>query len=80
MKFELYSTVILSKNLPQYGFTIGDVATVVDYIENQDVDGYILEFFDTSQNTIAVIPVLESDIIKPYEHAIVNYRKLAETA
>ncbi len=74
MKFELFSQIIISKNLPKFGFKIGDVATVVEYLPNQIEDGYIVEFFDSSENTIAVIPVSESEIAKPYEHAIVNYR------
>ncbi len=80
MKFEQFSSVILSRNLPEYGFKVGDLATIVDSVENEMGNGYILEFFDSSENTIAVVPVMESDIMKPYDHAIVNYRKLAKIA
>lgn len=77
MKFDLYSTIMLSRSLPEFGFKKGDVATIVDIIESDKGNGYILEFFDAQGETISVIPVMESNISKPYEHAVVNYRKLA---
>ncbi|MCU0470643.1 MAG: DUF4926 domain-containing protein [Arcicella sp.] len=76
-KFPLYSQVILTKNFPQSGFLIGDVATIVDFIEP---DGYILEIFDSQGNTLNVLPVLESDISLPKPHAVVNYREYAISA
>lgn len=80
MEFALYSTVILTRNLSEFGFKKGDVATVVDFIENKTQNGYILEFFDADGDTLAVVPVLASDITKPYPKAVVNYRRLAKTA
>lgn len=80
MEFALYSTVILTRNLSEYSFKKGDVATVVDYIKNERQEGYILEFFDADGDTLAVVPVLSSDIEKPYPKAVVNYRRLAKTA
>jgi hypothetical protein len=58
-QFPLFSTVILTKDFPQYQFMEGDVATVVEFIEP---NGYILEVFDNQGNTKNVISVLESDI------------------
>jgi Domain of unknown function (DUF4926) len=80
MEFPLYSTVILTRNLSEFGFREGDVATIVDFIKNDTQEGYILEFFDVDGDTIAVVPVLTSDIAKPYPKAVVNYRRLAKTA
>jgi len=80
MNFTLYSTVILTRNLPQFGFKKGDVATVVEYVKHDLQNGYILEFFDADGDTLAVVPVLSSDITKPYPKAVVNYRRLAKTA
>ena len=54
------------------------MATVVEYIEKPNEDGYILELFDAEGNTLAVVPVLATDISKPYPKAVVNYRRLAE--
>jgi Glu-tRNA(Gln) amidotransferase subunit E-like FAD-binding protein len=80
MKYPLFSTVILAKNLPEYGFRKGDVATVVECVEKPNEDGYILEFFDADGDTLSVVPVLASAITKPYANAVVNYRRLARSA
>lgn len=58
-QFPLFSTVILTKDFPQYQFMKGDVATVVEFVEPS---GYILEVFDNQENTKNVVAVLESDI------------------
>lgn len=76
-KFPLFSTVILTKDFPQYQFIKGDVATVVEFIEPS---GYILEVFDNQGDTLDVIPVLDSDIALPKPHAVVSYRDYASVA
>lgn len=76
-QFPLFSTVILTKDFPEYQFMKGDVATVVEFIEPS---GYILEVFDNQGNTLDVIPVLASDIALPKPHAVVNYRDYASVA
>jgi Domain of unknown function (DUF4926) len=58
-QFPLFSTVILTKDFPQYQFVKGQVATVVEFVEPS---GYILETFDNQGDTSNVIAVLESDI------------------
>jgi hypothetical protein len=58
-QFPLFSTVILTKDFPQYQFMKGDVATVVEFIEPSR---YILEVFDNQGDTKNVVAVLESDI------------------
>ena len=76
-KFPLFSTVILTKDFPQYQFMKGDVAKVVEFIEPS---GYILEVFDNQGDTLDIIPVLPSDIALPKPHAVVNYRDYASVA
>jgi hypothetical protein len=76
-QFPLFSTVILTKDFPQYQFMKGDVATVVEFVEPS---GYILEVFDNQGDTLDVIPVLASDIALPKPHAVVNYRDYASVA
>ena len=58
-QFPLFSTVILTKDFPQFQLMKGDIATVVEFIEP---NGYILEVFDNQDDTKNIIPVLESDI------------------
>ena len=56
MDFPLYSDVILLRDLPEEGLSIGDIGTVVD---RHDVDGletgYSVEFFDMLGNTVAIV-------------------------
>ncbi|MES2519534.1 MAG: DUF4926 domain-containing protein [Bacteroidota bacterium] len=58
-QFPLFSTVIFTKDFPQYLFMKGDVATIVEFIEPSD---YILEVFDNQCDTKNIISVSESDI------------------
>ena len=74
-KFELYSEVQLTKDLPGLGFIKGDVATIVEIINNNMGEtGYCLEFFDNHGNTLDVAVVDENSIQRPLEHGIVHYR------
>ena len=74
-KFELYSEVQLAKDLPDLGFIKGDVATIVEIINNsKNETGYCLEFFDNHGNTLDVAVVGESSIQQPLEHGVVHYR------
>ena len=74
--FELYTEVQLTKDLPALGFIQGDVATIVDIIENEEgKKGYCLELFDNHGKTIEVAVVDEQSIQKPIEHGVVHYRR-----
>lgn len=56
MAFELYSEVILTRDVPEQGLRAGDVGTVVERhppVGTRD-EGYSLEFFDMTGNTVAV--------------------------
>lgn len=68
MKFSLFEIVVLGIDLPQHKLCRGDTATIVEYYPHPDVDGYSLEVFDVSGETIAVITLSESEI----ESAIPN--------
>jgi hypothetical protein len=56
MPFELYSEVILTRDVPEEGLRAGDVGTVVDRhaAPSAGDEGYFLEFFDMTGNTVAV--------------------------
>jgi hypothetical protein len=73
--FKLYSEVQLTQALPDYGFEKGDVATLVEIVDDKSGNtGYVLEFFDNSGATLKVIAVPENYIALPPKHAVVNYR------
>jgi hypothetical protein len=74
-EFKLYNEVQLIQPLPEYGFEKGDIATLVDIVNNkQGEPGYLLEFFDSNGDTLQVVAVPESFISHPPKHAVVNYR------
>ena len=56
MKFELYTRIALTEDLPKYQLCQGDIATIVEYhpVKNGE-DGYSLEIFNAIGETIAVI-------------------------
>ena len=67
MAFELYSDVILTRDIPEEGLRAGDVATVVDrhVVPGVAEEGYSLEFFDMTGNTVAVVTLPASALRVP---------------
>jgi len=58
MPFELFSDVILIADLPDEDLKAGDVGTVVErHVVPGMEDGYSVEFFDMTGETVAVITV-----------------------
>lgn len=66
MHFELYSDVVLARDVPEENLRAGDVGTVV---ERHDVPGretgYSVEFFDMLGNTVAVVTLPASALRAP---------------
>jgi hypothetical protein len=56
MNFQLYTDVVLIRDIPEENLRAGDVGTVV---ERHDIagyeTGYSVEFFDMLGNTVAVV-------------------------
>ncbi|MFM8294964.1 MAG: DUF4926 domain-containing protein [Microcystaceae cyanobacterium] len=77
MDYELFSRVALTENLPQYKLCRGDVATIVEHHPvSEGEDGYSLEVFNATGETIAVITVAESQITPLSHNTILNTRLL----
>ena len=58
MPFELFSDVILTADVPQEDLRAGDVGTVVEHhVVPGREDGYSVEFFDMTGDTVAVLTV-----------------------
>ena len=56
MDFPLYSDVILLRDLPEEGLSVGDIGTIVDRHDVTGLEiGYSVEFFDMLGNTVAII-------------------------
>jgi hypothetical protein len=54
----MFSDVVLTADIPDQGLMAGDVGTVVErHVVPQMEDGYSVEFFDMTGDTIVVVTV-----------------------
>ena len=68
MDFQLFSEVVLVRDVPEEGLRAGDVGTVVERHDVPGIEtGYSLELFDMLGNTVAVITVPGSWLRLPTE-------------
>ena len=66
MPFELFSDVILTNDFPEEALKAGDVGTVVErHVVPGMEDGYSVEFFDMTGETVAVVTVSASLLRSP---------------
>lgn len=66
MAFELYSDVILTRDISEYRLRAGDVGTVVErHVVPGSEEGYSVEFFDMTGNTVAVVTAPASALRPP---------------
>ena len=56
MPFDMYSDVILTRDVTEHGLRAGDVGTVVERhaVPGVPEEGYSVEFFDMTGNTVTV--------------------------
>lgn len=79
MTLALYQRVVLTRDLPEEGLRAGDVGVLVEhYPARSDVpEGYELEVFAATGQTIAVVSVPASAIREATEHEVLSVRELA---
>lgn len=67
MPFDMYSDVILTRDVAERGLRTGDVGTVVERhaVPGVSEDGYSVEFFDMTGNTVAVATLPASALRLP---------------
>ena len=67
MGFDLYSDVILTRDVSEHGLRAGDVGTVVErhVVPGVAEEGYSVEFFDMTGNTVAVVTLPSSALRVP---------------
>jgi len=67
MAFELYSDVILTCDIAERGLRAGDVGTLVErhVVPGGTEEGFSVEFFDMTGNTVAVVTVPASALRQP---------------
>ena len=67
MRFDMYSDVILTRDVAERGLRTGDVGTVVERhaVPGVSEEGYSVEFFDMTGNTVAVVTLPASALRLP---------------
>ena len=67
MPFDMYGDVILTRDITERGLRAGDVGTVVERhaVPGVSVEGYSVEFFDMTGNTVAVVTLPASALRPP---------------
>jgi len=67
MPFELYGDVILTRDVTERGLRVGDLGTVVEQhvVPGDPEEGYSVEFFDMTGNTVAVVTLPSSALRLP---------------
>lgn len=60
MNYELYEEVALAKNLSKTKFKKGDIASIVDIMENSGKKVYMIEFFSSLGDSLGRFEVDES--------------------
>jgi hypothetical protein len=67
MALDLYSDVILTRDVGEHGLRAGDVGTLVERHVVPDVaeEGYSVEFFDMTGNTVTVVTLPASALRMP---------------
>jgi hypothetical protein len=67
MPLVMYGDVILTRNVTEHGLRAGDVGTVVEWHAVPGVfeEGYSVEFFDMTGNTVAVVTLPASALRLP---------------
>jgi Domain of unknown function (DUF4926) len=67
MAIDLYSDVILTRDVGEHGLRAGDVGTVVEQhvVPAVAEEGYSVEFFDMTGNTVTVVTLPASALRMP---------------
>ena len=79
MKFELYTDVALTCDLPEYRLHRGDIVKLVEHhIAPDGTDGYSIEVFNAVGDTIAVTTVSISDLEALRQDEVLCARPLAQ--
>lgn len=81
MKLELYQYVALSRDIREHNLKRGDVVMLIDNVTHPSdgEDGYILEVFNATGDSMAVFTVPVSAVEKLPSDAVLTVRPLAQT-
>ena len=77
MKFELYTDVALTCDLPEHRLRRGDIVKLVDHhVARDGTEGYSIEVFNAVSETIAVTSVPASALEALREDEVLSARTL----
>ena len=82
MRYDLFTRVALSEDLPDRNLRRGDVATVVEHHPDRpgQEPGYTLEVFNAVGDTVDVVTVRESQLERLTADKLLSVRPLAASA
>lgn len=82
MKYDLFSHVVLTEDLPSHGLCRGDLATVVEHYEGASGQepGYELEVCNAVGESVGVVSVRESQVEAPRPDERLCVREVAGVA
>ena len=81
MTFELFQRVVLTRDLPEQGLRAGDVGVVVEHYpaRGNTPEGYELEFFTATGQTVAVVSVPADQVREASDHEVLSVRSTVRT-
>jgi len=72
-----FRRVVLTTDLPEAGLRAGDVGVVVDHYPGGDhPEGYELEFFSGTGETVAVVSVPATSVRETTDHEVLSVREI----
>lgn len=77
MKFKMLDSVVLDRDLPEYGLCKGDLGAVVEVYEP---DGLEVEFVTASGDTEAVLTLKDSDVRPAARDDLISVRPIRRSA
>jgi hypothetical protein len=82
MKVELYQEVALTRDLPEHGLRVGDIAMLIDFIPHPSggKEGCVLEVFNAIGESLTTIAVPISVVEALRFDEVLSVRPLAKTS
>lgn len=82
MKFELFTRVALTEDVPEHGLRRGDIVTIVELLPAtaHHSAGYVVEVFSVTGQTLDVVGLLEAQVMPLRADAVPAMRELARAA
>ena len=77
MRFKMLDSVVLDRDLPEYGLCKGDLGAVVEVYEPEGLE---VEFVTASGDTEAVLTLHDSDVRPAHSNDLISVRPIRRSA